>query len=587
MKAGYSWTRAIAINVIILVLISAFTEMSYETNDDYAISVRTLMGDPYTFFVNYFLCRAMIALQGLIPGLNAFVLLQVALSFVAFTCISALFFRRCRGFWPCLIFVMILAVYAFDHYSIVQFTKTSILLLTAGMVMLVDAMTLRLGAGYYIVAIILFYLGVALRMENAPVAIGFAGLFLIFWVIDNRSRLIPEGYLSPKKIASYVILLVIIAGSIGSGLWSNEINRSTPELRSYQQYNDQRSFVIDYSNFKHYDDNRAKFDGMGISENDLYLINNWYLDYDGAASLENLQKINQVYAQGRGEPADRMKKAVKKAIRDSISAMKDLSASGMQLLILFGIAISAIVLMRPRHWIYVIAVGLASIMIYASVYYMGRPAYRALYGVDLSATIWLLWYFDQRKYRGAGGGCADEAGSDEDTGIYAGRMVIGVLKKIACVAFVLMLSGGLVLCVDRSNSKHEAIESNIRSPKLAEKIASDKDRVYVFATRDKKNTDTYTSPMKAPDPDENVFTFGGWGTRSPYLMDRLSAYGLDNLFSDIIDNDKVLVIDRKNTDRMEEYLNKWYGKGNKDGETIKYKKVEEIDGIIIWQVVRE
>ena len=574
MKLGNSWAKAIVINAVILILMLIFTDMSYETNDDYAISVRTLMGDPYTYFVNYFLCRFMIWLQGLIPTLNAFVLVQTALSFVALTCISALYLGRDRSFVASLIFVLILAIYSFDHYSVVQFTKTSALLLTAGMLMLIDAMTMRLAPGYYIGALLLFYLGSCFRMQSAVIAVGFAGLFLIFWIVENRRELIPEGYLNPGRLCVYVILLMLLAGSFAFHLWSNEINMSTKALKDYQDYSYERSWVIDYSDFKNYDKHKAEFDEMGLSKNDLYLINNWYFDYDGAASYDNLKAIAGEYGKSRQADAQSIEKAVRKCVREIISDIKDLSATGRHIIILVAIALAGLFLLRPRYWIYIVALGAATIMIYAGLYYMGRPAYRALYGIDLNATLWLLWYFDRSRY------WIPE--KDDKRGI---AVFMRGSSVVVGVAFMLVLACGIYLCADRSGDKHRDIVEGLRSHELTQEIDANKDKVYVFSTREKKNTEPYAYPMMTPDPDENVFTFGGWGTMSPYLLDRMEAYQLENLFEDIIDNENVYVIEKKNVDRMEEYFNKWYG--DKGKGKIKYHKVKEVDGKEIWQVVRE
>ena len=573
MRVWNNWTKATVINAMILVLIVFFTDMSYETNDDYAISVRTLMGDPYTFFVDYHVCRFLIWLQGLIPALNAFVLFQVAVSFIAFTCISALFLDKERSFMAQLIFLLIIAIYSFDHYSVIQFTKTSILVLTSGMLMLIDAMTERRRVGYYAAALMLFYIGSTLRIQNAYLAIAFAGLFLLFWVVQNRRRLIPEGYLRPAKLGVYLLLLLLLGGAFLLHQWSNDINVSTTALREYQKYNDERSWVIDYSDFKHYDGNRDKFDAMGLSENDLYLINNWYFDYDGAASYDNLKSINRVYAESRQASVDRVKRSVKDCLKNIVSTVRAHSSEGIQIIILMGIALSAMALMRPGYWLYIIALGVASLTIYLGLYYMGRPAYRAFYGVDLSATLWLLWYFDSTRYRTkATDGSEANIGPSE-----AVRALFGI-------AFALLLSIGVFFCGENSRNTHEGIVNGLRGEALTREISSNKDKVYLFATRDKMNLSTYATPMRAPDPDGNVFTFGGWGTLSPYLLGRMATYGLDNLFEDIIDNKDVYVIDNRNVDRMEEYLEKWYGR---DGSTIRYDKVKDVDGTVIWQVVRE
>ena len=68
-----NWIKALIINIIIFALIMIFTDMAYETNDDYAISGRIVFGDPFAGYVSYFLCLPMIGLQQLLPSVNIFV----------------------------------------------------------------------------------------------------------------------------------------------------------------------------------------------------------------------------------------------------------------------------------------------------------------------------------------------------------------------------------------------------------------------------------------------------------------------------------------------------------------------------------
>ena len=75
------------INAAVLAVMLVFTRVTYETNDDYAIASRLAAGYPYVGFVNYFLCKAIIAVQKLIPAVNWYVIVLMAASFAAFTCI--------------------------------------------------------------------------------------------------------------------------------------------------------------------------------------------------------------------------------------------------------------------------------------------------------------------------------------------------------------------------------------------------------------------------------------------------------------------------------------------------------------------
>ena len=86
-----AWIKAVVINIVVLVAVMSLTDLTYETNDDYVISLRIADGYPFSSFVNYFLCRILIAVQGVIPGINAFVCMQIAVSVVCFICITRVF----------------------------------------------------------------------------------------------------------------------------------------------------------------------------------------------------------------------------------------------------------------------------------------------------------------------------------------------------------------------------------------------------------------------------------------------------------------------------------------------------------------
>lgn len=568
-----NWVRAILINVVILVLALILTYMSYETNDDYAIASRLQAGDPYTGYVDYYLCLLLVELQKLLPMVNAFVVTEVFLSFAAFTMITKVILDLERRIWFTILFIMILALYSIDQYCILQFTKTSALLVTVGMLLLVDAMIRCRPWGYYPVALILFYLGAAIRIKNIAVGIGFAGLFLLLWVIENRRSLRSEGYLTTSKIVSSVVLLFLVFGALGMNMWSNQINESAEGLKTYHDYNGERSDVIDYSGFDQYEESEKEFDALGLSENDLYLIHNWYFDYDGAASEENLHKVNQIYAKNRENGPAAAVHAAKSCVKHIISQVRKHTATGIHLSILAVIAILGLILLKPHYWPFLFAAGAATFCIYLGLFYIGRPAYRAMYVADLGATLWLLYYFDWFK--------CWSLWVDRESGMQkAASVAVGLVS----IALIIGLAGGIWLGWERCADKHQKMVSNLRPAALTERIAGDPNHVYVFSTREKKNLPSYASPLRAPQPDPNVLTFGGWGTKSPYLLEKMKGLGLDNVFGDIIGNEKVYVIEDRNVDRMEDYFNKWYGE---EGKPISYEPVDEVDGFRIWHVVRK
>ena len=105
-----------------------------------------------------------------------------------------------------LLSVCIMSIYMIDHYISVQFTKTSALLLITGTIIVLEALIDRKGYIYIIVGAILVYLGAFLRFTNIYVAFGFAGSYVIIWVLLNIKdiRLNIRDYLNRKQVGIYI-----------------------------------------------------------------------------------------------------------------------------------------------------------------------------------------------------------------------------------------------------------------------------------------------------------------------------------------------------------------------------------------------
>ena len=571
-----NWVKALIINAIILIVILLCTNMSYETNDDYAMANRIVAGSPNVEFTDYFLCLILCKIQAWIPIMNVFVLFQVVFSYLAFVMITKLALDLDRSFWIHALFVMVIAIYSFDHYAVIQFTKTSGLLAVAGMLLIVDTIVHKRNFMYYFWALVFMYLSTMLRFEMCIFPICFAGLYLVMRLIHGRREVVSGGFLSPGRLVGYVLVLILLGGAACVHFASDGENLKSQELRDYIYYSTYRSYVVDYPIYEHFKEHPEEYAGIDITKNDFSLIDNWYFDYDGAASRDNLTAIKEVYDKSQTAERTSMQSAFKSCVSHIIKDMRKFDSSGIHIWILLGIALAALIRMKPRYWWYIIAVGAGAVAFYVLLYQMGRPAYRVTEIVDISATIFLLHAFEwQHFWHGPD--------PEEHRGVHGVGRVFGIAASVVMMA---ALCGGLWLEYNLSQDHAAQIEKRLRPAALAERIAEDQDHVYVFSTREKNNTDSYAHPLKVPDPDPNVMTFGGWGTLSPYLMDRLHSYGLSNVFRDIIDNPQVYVIEDKRGDSMEEYFNRWYADPEDGASAIRYEPVDEVDGYKIWSVVR-
>ncbi|GEM_PF-1863351 len=569
MKAimGNNWIKAIIINIVILAVALIVADTVYETNDDYVISLRMVDGYAYSTFVNWFLCKGIIALQSVIPGVNAFVVAQMVISWVSFLLITRTILESIENKTLLVIAVLILTVFAGDHYCIIQFTKTSAVALTAGFLVLIDAMIRKRSVGMYVWAFVLIYLGTWMRTMNLIAAIGFAGLFLIAWVIIHRKELIPEGYLKGRRIALYVVCLALVAGAAGTYVMSMSINNSTQELKDFNEYDTYRSLVTDYPVYENYENGSMDYEMAGISKNDLYLINSWYLDYDGAASLENLKTINEIYNE-TGQSQISVSEAVQSFKAGTVKDLSDFDRRGVHLLILGLLGAAVILLYRPRYWVYVIATGALVAALYIYLYYVGRPLYRATYIADISAMTWILYFMGGEEVRK---GVAN---------IRAGA--IKVMICVLCAAFVLVCQMPMK---DAYTQLHDYAVKGRISDEMTSYLKEHEDSFYVFGTGTRGLSPYYSEPLTMPGPNyqKNALGFGSWGTGSPYLKSKLAQYGLNNTFGDLIDNEKAFVFEDKNVDRLTKYFNKWYGPQTK---MIYLEHVDTVAGHDLWKVVR-
>ena len=570
-----NWVKAIAVNIVILVVTLICTDLAYETNDDYVMSLRMVDGYPYFTFLNYFFAKAVIGIQSFMPGYNAFVITQMALSFAAFTLLAKLFFdtadRSGANKWVRLAAVFGIAAFAIDQYCAVQFTKTAVLLLVAGSIIITDTLIKKRGAGYLAAGFFLLYAGACLRFTHMLVAVGFTGIFLLAWVVMNRSSLKPCGYFRKGRVAVYIATAVLLLGTLGVNAASSVANNSTEELANYWEYDIYRTYVTDFPVYSSYEENAEEYEKAGISENDLYLMKNWYIDYDGAASTENLKKIYSIY-----EKTDSAKRSFKSAartfVRETIGNVKGPNKRGMHIIMLVLLGLAALLAYKPKYAWYVVLVALFTILLYVYLYYIGRPAYRATYAADAGATLWLLYYIS--------GAMADSDVTDKACGIMR-KPAFAVVSIILAVVFL----AGQLPAYNSYQSLKASNEGGLMSEEMTEFISENPDNLYVYGRGQKGASKYYVTPARVPEDGDqtNAIGFGSWGSDSPYILDKLGRFGVSNVFSDTIDNPSVFVFEGGNKNRLEEYLNKWYAE---DGGKIVLEHAGTHAGHDMWQVKR-
>lgn len=233
----------------------------------------------------------------------------------------------------------------------------------------------------------------------------------------------------------------------------------------------------------------------------------------------------------------------------------------MHLIIIGLLLIAGIIAYKPRYLPYLFGTCLFAGVLYLYLFYVGRPLYRATYIADIGTIVWMLYYFDSRYLRKREG---------------RAPKAIAVLSVIALLACQMPV-------IKASRQLHSYGVNNRIAEEMSNFIEDNEENFYVFGKGTRGLSEYYATPLKVPEEgyQRNALGFGSWGTKSPYILDKLEAYGLKNTFEDLIDNEGAFLFEDSNADRLTEYMNKWYG--DSYGE-IYLEQAGEVDGHNLWRM---
>jgi hypothetical protein len=318
----------------------------------------------------------------------------------------------------------------------------------------------------------------------------------------------------------------------------------------------------------YYKNNKAFYEELGISKADFFLMRDWYFDFNTTASPENFKAI--VKHRGTIETNIRTDVLIPMA-KSLVSSVLEHSFRGYHVLLMAVLLLAGIILL-DRRWLRIaLTILILGFGAYGYLFYLGRPIYRASYIVEISACLWLLYSIDTSWLK-----------PNVEHWRIAKLLKRYAVYPVLCVVLLFPLAMGAYGIADRSEEKWLK-----EGDALWEYTVSQKENYFVFDIGTiglyLSITSAYNYPMKPMPPDYlgNIGAFGGWETMSPYGLRAQAEYGLSNVYADIIDNERVYVVDNSTYERAEQFFNDHYAK---PGETIYYEPVKEIGGFKIWQV---
>lgn len=170
----------------------------------------------------------------------------------------------------------------------VQYSITTAMLVAA-------AAYLLLTTRARIMPLVFLLLAYTLRSEMTLLLLPLVGVVLLFRMADelagadrDRGHSQPPDY--GRIIPSVAWILILLAGLALLTLW-NHAAYSAPGWRAYNDFFDARTELYDFQSIPDYAGHRAFYDGIGLSEEEQVLLENYNFGLDEAIDAETLRAV--------------------------------------------------------------------------------------------------------------------------------------------------------------------------------------------------------------------------------------------------------------------------------------------------------
>lgn len=519
---------SILLNIIILSFLLLIFGPVYEENDDTAILgiASGLKGvrDSHLVFINYFWGWILRMLYGVDQSIPWYAVMQYALLFIAFVGITYILIKLLKQssyLWLILIFLL---VFSYEGYVQVNFTKTAGIVAAAGFTLLFWTLFQeKISLGIYITGFLLALIGSMYRYNQffceAVLFTGLGVYFLLFLRYECDKGCIRRLL---TCVGTFLFLLLVVFGvrKVDRMMYASE------EWSYYLEYNSARAELLDYG-FPDYYENEEACKELGIDETAYQLLKYWTHSDSEKITADTLKQLGELKEE-KSINVELIKKFVKKV-----------SKGLLQMNVFWCFVFIAVWwLFRGKHGIrqfctlfYEAFVG---IVVYFYLFYRGRCLInRVDVGIWIAASIVLFWMFNSEKEM--------------------------IRHKWGALIFTLMALVSMYAWKDNWRINQTNLTERARLHQTAlEEIHADTSHLYLTRYKTVSYAKAYSVWDSIPfGLGSNTYPLGGWTSQTPVYLSVLDEYDIDNPFRDMINNEKVYLVDSDIESTMN-YIHTWY-----------------------------
>lgn len=318
------------------------------------------------------------------------------------------------------------------------------------------------------------------------------------------------------------------------------------DWKRFMDFNDSRMVLMDYTGLPDYEEERALYETLGISEETYEaFVHHYMLLNNPDITLENLTKLSETAKQRETEPY-----RFGDLLRDSMERFDSTAFRLLTRLILvlyLGLLACAVYGRRFRILLQPALLFLVQTGVWSWLNGRGRFPDRVANGLFLIELFGLLAFYFETEVTGAGKQRGD------------GRLWHVLYTGIAAVCVIGCVHYEKTMISDNAQRAKAMLAFNRNYEELSAYCNKDRDKHYFV---DFYATCYYTGDLlgiRGAEP-VNMLSLGGWTAKSPLTDKRLETWGIEDAEQAVIDDPQVYVIFGDSSEFGMDYFIEYYEK---------------------------
>ena len=542
----------------LLFVIKAYAEyIPYnETNDDTGMAALVSGayggGETHLVFINVIFTLFMRLFYIINSSINWYSLFQFIITFISFTVIGYVLIERIGKKIGVIIFILLMAAFHTDFYLLYQFTRVSTICGIAGYLLIFHSIEKEkylkgtiLGGGMVL-------LGFLVRYSSSMSILPFAGMLGIVYTLGNRKYWPLQKNL--KKLSRYFLTFGLLFSSIIICVLADRaFYYSDPEWKEYYEYNKIRAQILDYGwpePWPSYSEHAEEYEKLGISENDSVLYSSGVL-----SDVENLpmEKLEQILEFKQNQNNFEFN------IIEFLYYSYNYFINNVYIwFILIAIILYLLLFKYKTRYTILVMINCAVFAgIFAYYYYQNRIVPRAFVSTVFVTVCIILFCYDKENL---------------------------LVKKFDARQTLLLGSASIFFSLVYVSPHYlELQDSRLNVDKLYDVLATDKESVYVAGRDVFRWNYRYFDAYKVIPEDfySNQINIGGWLSRTPTMNKQMEKFGVENLYTDLVEKDNMYFYTDSYADILCTYINEHYY-----DDQVSYSIVSKADWVKIVKYTR-